>query len=316
MVVQQRVWFVTLASGTETAGAPLSEHPAGAGAPVQFCRLPGGDSPLDAGIERARRLGTDARHVLFLRPAHDAFWNAEKLTIGPKIVYESEHRGSGASVLAALSHLVQIDAAATLVVQPAHLAVEHEQPLEAALLRAVRRANLGDNRLILLSLADDGPRGGWTPPILDDRHPADTPWPLGPQPITDGPVPARVLRRDSGFVVGRASAFVRAFDRAARRLLYQFLAAARSRPGHVPDPCDVVPPGVEALDLARHVLPCTPGLLRFQTVRACGALDLRDQAEVLGRLRRAQASAGEPRRRPHFPAVQHAPVTRVGGGSR
>ncbi len=290
-----RIWCITLASGTEPGGLPLDDGTDEICAPVQFCSLPDGETPVAAAVARARRLRHVAGHLLFLRPAQRPFWQwGPEADGGPTIFLEDHDRGSGTTALTALAYVVQADPDATIVMQPTHLAVADDTVLQASILAAARLVSSGDNRLLALSLGEDQPPG----PPPKDRGAARS----GARRSTVGAsatdaASTRPGRRPSGFVVGQASAFVRAFDRIEHRLVHLLLTVARARPHDLAAAAEALYSKTAPLDLMGDVLAPAGSLVRVMAVPPCGAVDLRSAAAVSAFLRRSSAPVSRPRRR-------------------
>ncbi len=278
------LWFVTLASGADDPALPTAARGRATGAPVQFCSLPDGPSPFVAALARAERFADACGHLVFVGSAHRSLWQ-DGLRAGhaggapdPVVFLEREPRGSGVALLTALSYLVQVDAGAIVVVQSPHVVVDDEPVLDEAIATAIRHARGEDNRVIV--------------PIFVDGSARRPRAPRGHAP------PAGAARGRSGLAVGRASAFVRAFDQVDRPLLRLFLAAARTAKPGLPSTAEVVYPPIGRLDLEVDVLAASVSVLRTLTVPPCGALDLRDRAQSLRRLRRGQTEGRSAQRGP------------------
>jgi len=266
-----RTWAILLAAGEGSRVAHLTRGVDGAPVPKQFCSIHG-RTLLEMARQRARQLVPDQRMVTVVARRHRRWWEAETPGVAGRIVVQPDNRGTAAGLLLPLLHVGERDPDAIVWIVPSDHWVADEPVLASAVHRAIERVRRDRDRVVLLSMAPDGPETqyGW---IVPGR--ADVDGIANVNAFVEKPSVghARQLLLDgagwnSFLLVGRIDALLALYARRCPGMVEEFLAA-RNGGG-----LESLYQGLPRRDFSRDVLEGSEQQLLVLQVPACGWTDL------------------------------------------
>ena len=161
------LWTVLLAGGEGTRLLGTSVDGVRIDRPKQFCRFGRDDSLLGSTLWRARRITGPAYILPVVLERHRAWWKPELRHLAQEnVLVQPASRGTGAALFHALIHVLLRDERATIVVLPCDHGVDDDDPLFAAIGRAVVAARDPSGPLVLVGVAPltPEPQYGWIVP--------------------------------------------------------------------------------------------------------------------------------------------------------
>jgi mannose-1-phosphate guanylyltransferase len=131
-------WAVILAGGDGTRLAALTRDAHGAHVPKQFCALVRGQALLGDALARAARITSRERVCVVVAEQHRHYWESSLGSLVPaNVVVEPRNCGTALGILHAVTHIVNQNPDAHIVVLPADHYFNDEPRFSRHLLRAV-----------------------------------------------------------------------------------------------------------------------------------------------------------------------------------
>lgn len=284
----QDVRVVILAGGEGKRLANLTTGTDGIAVPKQYCAWLGDESLLRATLRRAQDIVPLERVLVSVLERHRPYWQEQLRDIPDRqIMKQPANRGTGMGVLLPLLELYRQSPDATVVLLPSDQHLDDESVLSGSIRRAIEFAQQEPKRLMLLGMSPDHPETeyGW---VVPEREREDGT--LEVHSFEEKPAPTRardIMAKGSLWssliVVGKLSAFLRLYDRAAHLLLHVFLRSYQRNPN--PRNVTALYDDLPELDFSRDLLSSSPGMLRCLPVPPCGWSDLGSLARVSSCLR-------------------------------
>lgn len=289
-------WAAIMAGGDGQRLQAFTQVIAGDGRPKQFCRLFGGKTLLHDTRARVCRNVEPWRTVYVVTRHHEPFYRAELADVPRAHVIEQPlNRGTAAGIMYALRRVSLLSQDPAIGFFPADHHYRDAEQLRRAVDAAYAVAHAQPDRIVLLGARAERPETdyGWIEPgerLEFWRAPAVARMTVrrvsGFVEKPSGRLAAQLLQRDclwNTFVmVGKATAFLRFFERSAPDFFEAFEVLKRARTlADEARLAQVVYESVPALDFSRELVSTRPDALAVIDLPTSGWTDLGEPSRVL-----------------------------------
>lgn len=153
---QRHTWALVLAAGEGARLASLTTTASGTAIPKQYCSLWEGPSLLEDALRRAQRVVARERVCAVVDARHRQWWEPPLWALPARnTIVQPDNRGTAASVLLPLMHILRRDPAANVLIIPSNHYVHDESVLARSLQLALDCAAREETSLLLGFPPDD-----------------------------------------------------------------------------------------------------------------------------------------------------------------
>lgn len=292
-------WALILAAGEGSRLRPLTMTVSGIAVPKQFCSLRSGPSLLQEALNRAHQIAEPARLCTIVAAQHQRWWGP---TLSPEsastVIAQPANRGTAHGVLLPLTHILECDPEARVVVLPSDHHVQDEAKLTASIRAALLQLNSRSTGVLLLGIAPDepDPELGYILPGLTAGGQALCVERFVEKP--SAPAASELIARgalwNAFILAARAAALLDLYRASYADLIGEMRTAVRHDLRHGSSATHATSSLYErlpVLDFSRHILQGQEERLRVWPVAPCGWSDLGTPQRVGQVLRRLPRKA-------------------------